>query len=48
MKIFMVFAVPQMIMAMMSKAEPPNATYRLPIKSEMEPTKGQTAARASR
>lgn len=47
-KTSMVFAVPQMIMAMTSNAEPPNATHRLPIRSDMEPTKGHMAARASR
>jgi len=48
MKMFIWCAVPQIIMAMMSKPEPPRATYRLPMRSEMEPTKGQMAARANR
>jgi hypothetical protein len=48
MKMPIVCAVPQMIMAMMSKVEPPRATYLLPIRSEMEPTKGHMAAKASR
>lgn len=48
MKMFIECAVPQMIMAMISKVEPPRATYRLPIRSEMEPTNGHMAAKASR
>lgn len=48
MKMFIVWAVEQTIMPMTMKVAPMRATYRRPIKSEREPTNGQTAASARR
>lgn len=48
MKTFMVCAVVQTIMPMTTREAPMIATYRRPIKSESEPTKGHTPARARR
>lgn len=48
MKMFMVFAVEATIIPRMTRHAPSIATYRRPIRSDMEPTNGHTAARASR
>lgn len=48
MKMFMVFAVVHTIIPMTTSEAPMMATYRRPIKSESDPTKGQTPARANK
>lgn len=48
MKTFMVLAVLAITIAIQMKVAPMRATYRRPIKSERDPTKGQTPARARR
>ena len=48
MKTFMLCAVEATITPRITKHEPRIATYRRPKRSEREPTKGQTAARAKR
>lgn len=48
MKTFMFLAVEQTIIPMTVSPAPERATYRRPIRSEIAPTKGHTAARASK
>ena len=48
MKMFMLCAVEATITPRMIKHAPSIATYRRPMRSEREPTKGQTAAKARR
>jgi hypothetical protein len=48
MKVFMTWAVLETIMPMMMKEEPRRATYRRPMRSDNDPTNGQTPARARR
>ena len=48
MKMFIVWAVEQMIMPRITNTVPAIATYRLPHKSDRDPVKGHTAARARR
>lgn len=48
MKMFMLCAVDATVTPTMIKTAPIMATYRRPIKSDREPTKGQTAASARR
>ena len=48
MNVFIVCAVEHTIIPMTMNIPPAMATYLRPIKSEMAPTNGQTAARASR
>ena len=48
MKMFMLCAVDAIVTPTMIKIAPIIATYRRPIRSEREPTKGQTAASARR
>ncbi len=48
MKMFMVCAVLETIIPRIRNAAPINATYRRPIRSDREPTNGQTAANASK
>ncbi len=44
----MTFAVEETITPMINSKHPKRAAYRRPIRSSIEPTKGQTAARARR
>jgi hypothetical protein len=48
MKVFMECAVEQTIIPMTIREAPAKATYRRPIKSEIAPTNGHTAANARR
>ena len=48
MKTFILCAVEDTIIPTMSMVAPKIETYRRPIRSEREPTKGQTAAKARR
>lgn len=48
MKMFMLCAVDDTIIPIMIKHAPSIATYLRPMRSDIEPTKGQTAARARR
>lgn len=48
MKMFMVCAVLETIIPRIKNTAPVNATYRRPIRSDNDPTNGQTAAKASR
>lgn len=48
MKVFIILAVDDTIMPRMTSREPKRATYLRPRRSERDPTKGHTPARASR